>query len=152
MSDFQYGLRSSQSTTDLLIVVSDRIAGAFNKSGATQAIAIDIYLISHNLRLSTGFGMLVFFINLSFMEFLVGYLEVVLYGKSSQEYSVTASAAQGFILAPTLFLLKINELPHDVICNIAIYADDNTLYSNSKCDQISDLWQLESTSELESDQ
>ena len=96
--------------------------------------------------------MLVFFINLSFMEFLVGYLEVVLYGKSSQEYSVTASAAQGFILAPTLFLLKINELPHDVICNIAIYADDNTLYSNSKCDQISDLWQLESTSELESDQ
>ena len=96
--------------------------------------------------------MLVFFINLSFMEFLVRYLEVVLYGKSSQEYSVTASAAQGFILAPTLFLLKINELPHDVICNIAIYADDNTLYSNSKCDQISDLWQLESTSELESDQ
>ena len=35
-------------------------------------------------------------------------------------------------------------------CNIAIYADDTTLYS--KCDQSSDLWQqLELTSELESD-
>ena len=51
---------------------------------------------------------------------------------------------------PTLFLLYINELPDDVICNIAIYADDTTLYS--KCDQASDLWQqLELASELESD-
>ena len=37
-----------------------------------------------------------------------------------------------------------------IICNIAIYADDTTLYS--KCDQASDLWQqLELASELESD-
>ena len=34
-SDFQYGFRSSQSTTDLLAVVSDKIARAFNRSGAT---------------------------------------------------------------------------------------------------------------------
>ena len=34
-SDFQYGFRSSQSTADLLTIVSDRIARAFNKSGAT---------------------------------------------------------------------------------------------------------------------
>ena len=34
-SDFQYGFRSSQSTTDLLTVVFDRIARVFNKSGAT---------------------------------------------------------------------------------------------------------------------
>ena len=37
-----------------------------------------------------------------------------------------------------------------VICDIAIYADDTTLYS--KCDQASDMWQqLELASELESD-
>ena len=41
-SDFQYGFRSSQSTADLLTVVSDRIARAFNRSVATQAIALDI--------------------------------------------------------------------------------------------------------------
>ena len=34
-SDFQYGFRSSRATTDLLTVVSDRIARAFNRSGAT---------------------------------------------------------------------------------------------------------------------
>ena len=53
-------------------------------------------------------------------------------------------------LVPTLFLLHINGLPDDVICNIAIHADDSTLYS--KCDQASDLWQqLELASEHESD-
>ena len=34
-SDFQYGFRSSQSTSDLLTVVSDRIARAFNRYVAT---------------------------------------------------------------------------------------------------------------------
>ena len=34
-SDFRYGFRSSQSTADLLTVLSDRIARAFNRSGAT---------------------------------------------------------------------------------------------------------------------
>ena len=54
------------------------------------------------------------------------------------------------IFGPTLFLLNINDLPDDIICGIAIYADDTTLYS--KFDQASDLWeQLELVSELESD-
>ena len=34
-SDFQYGFRSSQSTADLLTIVSHGIARAFNRSGAT---------------------------------------------------------------------------------------------------------------------
>ena len=41
-SDFQYGFRSSQSTADLLTVASDRIARAFNRSGTTEAVALDI--------------------------------------------------------------------------------------------------------------
>ena len=57
---------------------------------------------------------------------------------------------QGTICGPTLFLLYINDLSDDVICDNAIYADDATLYS--KCDQASDLWQqFEYASELESD-
>ena len=75
---------------------------------------------------------------------------MVLVGESSQEYLVNARVPQGSILGPTPFLLYINDLPDDVICNIAIYADDTTLYS--KCGQTSDLWQqLELASELESD-
>ena len=41
-SDFQYGFRSSRSTANFLTVVSDRIARAFNKSGGTGAVALNI--------------------------------------------------------------------------------------------------------------
>ena len=69
---FQYGFRSSRSTADLLTVVSDRIARAFNRSGAIRAVALDIS------KLLTGFGMLVFFTNLSLTEFQVRYLALFL--------------------------------------------------------------------------
>ena len=62
---------------------------------------------------------------------------MALHGKSSKEYSLNAGVSQGSILGPTLFLLYINDLADDVICDIAIYADDNSLYS--RCDQASDL-------------
>ena len=146
-SDFQYGFRSSRSTADLLTVVSDRIARAFNRSGATRAVALDISKALHKLK---SYGILgqIFGLISSFLS--NRRLQVVLDGKSSQEHPVNAGVPQGSILGPTLFLLYINDLPDDVICNIAIYADDTTLYS--KCDQASDLWQqLELASELESD-
>ena len=66
-------------------------------------------------------------------------LRLVLDRESSQEYPVNTGVPQGSILGPTLFLLYISDLPDDVICNAAIYADDTTFYS--KCDQVSDLWQ-----------
>ena len=79
-----------------------------------------------------------------------GFWEILWFWKSLQEYPVNAGDPNGSIPGPALFLLYINDLPDDVVCDIAIYADDTTLYS--KCDQVSDLWQqLELASELESD-
>ena len=54
-------------------------------------------------------------------------------GKSLQEYPANAGVPQGSSFGSTLFLLHINDLPDGVICNIAMYANDTTLYS--KCDQ-----------------
>ena len=155
-SDFQYGFRSSRSTADLLTVVCDRIVRAFNRSGATRAVALDISTAFdrvwhagplHKLK-SYGISCQIFGLISSFLS--DRRVRVVLNGKSSQEYPVNAGVPQGSILGPSLFLLYINDLPDNVICDIAIYADDTTLYS--KCDQVSDLWQqLELASELESD-
>ena len=73
---------------------------------------------------------------------------MVLNEKSSQKYPINSRVAQGYILGPTPFLLYVNELLDDVICNIAIYAGDTTIYS--RCDQKSDLWQqLELVSDLQ---
>ena len=155
-SDFQYGFRCFRSTADLLTVVSDRIAGAFNRSGATWAVALDISKafdrvwhagLLHELK-SYGISGQIFSLISSFLSNIR--LWVVLDGKSSQEYPVNAGVPQGSILGPTLFLLYINDPPDDVICDTAIYADDTALYS--RCDRASDQWrQLDLASELESD-
>ena len=121
--------------------MSDRIARTFNKSGATRAVALDISKafdrvwhagLLHKLK-SYGISGQIFGLISSFLS--NKRLRVVLDRKSSQEYPINAGVPQESILGPTLFLLYINDLPDDVICNIAIYADDTTLYP--KCDQAS---------------
>ena len=135
------------SFADILTVVSDRIARTFNRSGSTRAVAFDISKafdrvwhagLLHKLK-SYGISGQIFGLISSFLS--NRQLQVVLEGKSSQEYPVNAGVPQGSILGPALFLLYINDLPDDVICDIVIYADGTILYSKA-----SDLWQ-----QLESD-
>ena len=131
------------------------MARAFNRSGTTRAVALDISKafdrvwhasLLHKLK-SYGISGQIFALISSFLN--NRQLRVVLDGKSSQEYPVNAGVPQGSILGPTLFLLNINDLSDDVICDIAIYANGTTLYS--KYNWASDLWQqLELASELES--
>ena len=138
-SDFQYDFRSSRSTADLRTVVSDRIAQTINRSGAIRVVALDISKafdrvwhasLLHKLK-PYGISGQIFGLISSFLS--NRRLPMVLDGKSSEEYAVNSGVPQGSILGPILFLLYINVLPDDVICDIASYADDTTLYS--KCGQ-----------------
>ena len=82
---------------------------------------------------SYGISGQVFGLIFSFLS--IRWLWVVLVWKSSQEYPVRFR--QGSFLGLTRFLLYDIYLPEDVICKIAMYADDTTLIS--RFDQASDL-------------
>ena len=131
--------------------VSDRVVRAFNRSGATEAVAFDISKAFDRVwHAGLLYKLKYYGISDQVLGLISSFLrnrqlQVVPDGKPSQEYPVNA-----VVLGPTLFLLYINNLPDDVICDIAICADDTTLYS--KCDQAFHLWQqLQLASELESD-
>ena len=133
LSDLQYGFRSSQSTKNLITVITDRIARAFNRSGATRAVALDISktfdkvwhagllhkLTSYEISGQT-FGRISSFLSNRWFR-------VFLEGKSSKEYPFNAGVSQDSILVTALFLLFINDVLDDVIYSVAIYADGTSL-------------------------
>ena len=109
-TNFQYGFTSSQSTVDLLAVLSDRISRAFKRSGATPAVALDISKafdmvwhagFLHKLK-SYGISGQTFGLVSSFAS--NRRLRVVLDGKFSQKYPVNAGVPQDSILGPTFLL------------------------------------------------
>ena len=60
-------------------------------------------------------------------------MTVSLDGQISSTYPVTAGVPQGSILGPILFLVYINDLSDNMICDLAMFADDSSLYSYTDC-------------------
>ena len=109
------------------------INSSSSDSSSTRTVALDISKtfgrvwhagLLHKLK-SYGISDQIFSLISSFLS--NRRFRVVLDGKFSQGYLINAGVPQGSILAPTLFLLYINDLPDNFICNITIYADDTTL-------------------------
>ena len=66
-------------------------------------------------------------------------LKAVLDGKFLRKYSVNVGVPQGSILGYRPLLIYINNLLGYALCNISVYGDTITPFSNF--DQVSDLWQ-----------
>ena len=145
-SDFQYDFRSSRSTADLLTVVSDRIARAFNRSGATRAVTV--------------FDILVFFTNLSLMEFQVRYFALFLFFSVIDDLEwlwmeslhKNIQLMREFLKAPFLVLHFSYYTLMIFLMMLSVILPSMLMILLSICDRASDLWQqLELASELESD-
>ena len=126
------GERSTAKNYNLVSLLSV-VFRAFNRSGATWAVTLDISK-AFNRVLHTGIlhKLNSYDISGQIFDLIFSFLSnrrlwVVLDGMSSQEYPVKAGVSKGSNLGPKIFLLYINDLPDDVTCSIATYADDTTL-------------------------
>ena len=54
---------------------------------------------------------------------------VVLNGTVSKWVQLTAGVPQGSLVGPLLFLVHVNELREDICCNMRLYADDSSLFT-----------------------
>ena len=152
-SDFQYGFTSSWSTVNFLTVVFDKIAGAFNRSEVTRAVVLDISKafdrVWHAGRLLKlkfyGISDQIFHLISPFLSNRP--LRVALNGKSSQEYIVSPGDLQGSILNPTISYYTLMTFLM-MLSVILLFMLMIKCINSLKCDQASDLWQLELTFEV----
>ncbi|CAG9815721.1 unnamed protein product [Phaedon cochleariae] len=117
INDRQYGFRHQISTSDLLAYVSHIWQQSIEKYGETLAVALDI---SKAFDRVWHHGLL---------AKLPSSLHVVVDGVSSDSLTINAGVPQESILAPTLFLLHINDLLKATSCPVHSFADDSTLHT-----------------------
>ena len=115
--DIQYGLRSYQSIANLLTIVCDRISSAFNGSGATQSVVLDIAGdfggvwhsgLFHKLK-SYGYSVQLFGLILPYFAFPHKCIASSGSGwKFSQEYPVNTGLSKDPVLHFSHYILILN--------------------------------------------
>ena len=135
INDRQYGFRHRRSTGDLLAYVTHLWQSSIEKHGESLAVALDISKafdrVWHEglLHKLPSYGLPPQLCHL-LSSFLSGRsLHVVVDGVSSDTIGINSGVPQGSILAPTLFLLHINDLLGVTTCPIHSFADDSTLHT-----------------------
>ena len=134
------------STSNLLAVDADRIFVALNIFGVSRTIALDILNVFWRDRAYYCS----FFTKLRFILFMVRCFFLLIHFLAVEDYELPKSTSHILIVPLNLdyanilswsisFFSYFNCLPDDVLCKIAIWADDNAL--NSSCDKPSDLSQ-----------
>ena len=111
--------------------------GALELKGEARLVALDILkafdkvwykALLHKLQ-SYGVNGVMHSIILAFLT--NHKMKVVLVGHSSHTCSINSGDSQGSVLGPTVFLVYRNDLPDNVLSQLAMYADDSSLYCTS---------------------
>jgi hypothetical protein len=131
----QFGFRKCHSTTHQILRITERVSRNFNQDNSTGMVFLDIEKafdtvwhdgLIHKLVVNHFPEHLIKIIS-SFLKNREAYVNVQ--NEASLKFKIPAGLPQGAVLSPHLFNFFINDIPIPKNCNIAIYADDTSLYS-----------------------
>jgi len=133
---WQYGFRRGSSCDIALAQFIDFVAKGMESGGRVDAISFDFARAfdcvphRHLIHKMKAYGISAQFTNW-YENFLGGRTHrVSIEGANSKWVQVTSGIPQGTVSGPILFLLYINDLPDNISCKMALYADDSMLYNN----------------------
>lgn len=159
LTDSQHGFRSNRSCETQLIHTLNDLALNKEKGLVTDVIILDFSKafdsVNHRKLL---FKLQKFGIHPKLLQWVNHFLEnrqqsVQIDGVESMSCTISSGVPQGSVLGPLMFLLYINDLPHNIASECRLFADDALLYNVrssagllqedlKKFDQWSLLWQL----------
>ena len=134
ITPFQSGFRQGDSTTNQLLFLTNEFSKALDENKEIRIVFCDI---SKAFDRVWHKGLLFKLRSIGFSEHIVAWFEdyllnrqqrVCIKGVSSSWKYVTAGVPQGSIFGPTLFLIYINDIVHELASNIRLFANDTSLY------------------------
>jgi len=135
---FQFGFKSNHSTVQQLLRITEHINSAFEMHCHTGAIIIDISKVFDKVWHE---GLLFKLRNINTSTYLFNIIRSFL---SNRQYSVrindsasnlksiSAGVPQGSKLGPILFNLYVSDIPQSPRTQIALFADDTTIFTESR--------------------